>query len=83
MGHDGGEMIVNVKNRFGIGDEIELMTPSRNVVFTLNELYSDTGQAIDVAPGSGHVARLPIPDELLGSISDHDVQFGMLMRTVA
>ncbi|HJN07556.1 MAG TPA: tRNA 5-hydroxyuridine modification protein YegQ [Pirellulaceae bacterium] len=80
---DGTELIVAVKNRFSVGDELELMTPTRNTSFSLAELHSRTGEAIDVAPGSGYVVRLRIPEELLESMSDHDVEFGLLMRSIA
>ncbi len=82
MGLEGGEMIVDVKNRFRVGDEMELMTPTGNVTFTIDALFSEKGQAIDVAPGSGYVVRLAIPEQRRELLSDHDVQFGLLMRSV-
>jgi putative protease len=79
---DGDDLVVDVKNRFGVGDELELMTPTRNVTFTLAELRSRSNMPIDVAPGSGHVVKLPIPAELAELLSERDVEFGLLMRSV-
>jgi len=66
---------VRVKNRFGLGDHLELMTPKGNFHFDLHQLQDIKGQGIDVAPGDGHVVYVPIPDAV-------DLQFGLLMRDV-
>lgn len=78
-----GAIVVDVKNRFGTGDELELMTPAGNATFTLADLRDRNKTAIDVAPGSGHVVRVIIPDQITRSITEHDVDFGLLMRRVA
>lgn len=57
---DLGMITVEAKNRFAIGDNIELMTPSGNQIFTLNYMESEKGEPRDVAPGSGHVVRIPV-----------------------
>jgi putative protease len=66
---------VRVKNRFGLGDHMELMTPKGNFHFDLHQLQNIKGQGIDVAPGDGHVVYVPIPDAV-------DLRFGLLMRDV-
>lgn len=66
---------VRVKNRFGLGDHMELMTPKGNFHFDLHQLQNVNGQGIDVAPGDGHVVYVPIPDAV-------DLRFGLLMRDV-
>ncbi|WP_185057912.1 U32 family peptidase C-terminal domain-containing protein, partial [Pseudomonas fluorescens] len=66
---------VKVKNRFGLGDHMELMTPKGNFHFDLHQLQSAKGEAIEVAPGDGHTVYLPIPDAV-------DLKFGLLMRDV-
>lgn len=67
---------VDVKNKFSVGDSLELMTPSGNIVFTLDALTSRKGESIEVAPGNGHVVYLPIPEDV-------DVNFGLLIRNLA
>jgi len=70
-------LIINVKNRFARGDVMELVTPAGNLTFPLSVIESEVGQPIDVAPGSGHVVRIPVPEETRpGSIDE----FALLVR---
>ncbi|WP_338746697.1 tRNA 5-hydroxyuridine modification protein YegQ [Pseudomonas putida] len=64
---------VKVKNRFAVGDHLELMTPRGNYHFDLHRLCNRQQQAIDVAPGDGHVVYLPIPEQVT-------LDYGLLMR---
>jgi putative protease len=64
---------VRVKNRFAVGDGLELMTPQGNLRFTLEQLQNAQGQAQSVAPGDGHVLYLPLPAEV-------GLDYGLLMR---
>ncbi|MFI8609644.1 tRNA 5-hydroxyuridine modification protein YegQ [Pseudomonas sp. NPDC077649] len=64
---------VRVKNRFALGDWLELMTPQGNRRFSLAQLENRQGQAVDVAPGDGHVLYLPLPENL-------PLEYGLLLR---
>ncbi|MFQ6574310.1 tRNA 5-hydroxyuridine modification protein YegQ [Pseudomonas sp. UM16] len=64
---------VKVKNRFALGDHLELMTPRGNYNFDLHQLRDRQGTAIEVAPGDGHTVYLPIPEQV-------DLGFGLLLR---
>ncbi|MFF7064239.1 tRNA 5-hydroxyuridine modification protein YegQ [Pseudomonas sp. NPDC008258] len=64
---------VRVKNRFALGDHLELMTPRGNYHFDLHRLCNRQQQAIDVAPGDGHVVYLPIPEQVA-------LDYALLMR---
>lgn len=66
---------VLVKNRFALGDHLELMTPAGNFHFDLAELRDSHGKPLQVAPGDGHVVYLPVPEQA-------DLAFGLLMRDV-
>jgi len=66
---------VKVKNRFGLGDHLELMTPEGNLHFDLDELRNERGERITGAPGDGHTVYLPVPEGVA-------LQFGLLMRDV-
>ncbi|MDP9942620.1 prephenate-dependent tRNA uridine(34) hydroxylase TrhP [Ectopseudomonas alcaliphila] len=69
-----GELVeVRVKNRFAVGDGLELMTPQGNLRFTLEQLQNAQGQEQSVAPGDGHVLYLPLP-------VDVQLEYGLLMR---
>jgi len=50
---------IDVKNRFEVGDKLELIMPSGNKQITLDELKNQRGEAIDIAPGSGHRVYVP------------------------
>jgi putative protease len=68
---------IDVKNRFEIGDLMELVTPSGNLSFRLTDIMSHDGKAIDAVPGSGRVVKIPIPaDADSHSIDD----FALLVR---
>ena len=58
----GDWLSIEVKNRFALGDQMELMTPSGNHSFVLQSLLDRHGQPTDVAPGTGHVVRIPKPN---------------------
>src|SRR5690606_13086912 len=59
---DLGEWLsIEVKNRFSVGDQLELMTPSGNQSFALNSMMDRRGEPTEVAPGNGHIVRIPKP----------------------
>ena len=51
-------LTVDVKNRFDVGDKLELMTPAGNVTFELKSLDDKNGNAVQSAPGSGHMRKI-------------------------
>ncbi|GAA3713984.1 tRNA 5-hydroxyuridine modification protein YegQ [Oceanisphaera sediminis] len=70
---DGNWVEVEVKNKFSVGDQLELMTPAGNITFTLEQLKNRKGEQVEVAPGSGHVVWLPLAASV-------NVDFGILLR---
>lgn len=58
-------LTINVKNRFENGDVMSLITPKGNHHFVLRGMESRTAVAIDTAPGSGHVVRIPRPEHFV------------------
>lgn len=72
-----GWWTVEVKNRFSVGDRLELMTPQGNTLFTLQQMRSAKGHnPVEVAPGSGHWVQIalphPINTDLAMLIRHHD-----------
>jgi putative protease len=51
---------IEVKNRFALGDELELITPSGNRTFRLEDMRDMQGRRTEVAPGSGHRVQIPL-----------------------
>ncbi len=64
---------VAVKNKFLLGDSVEIMTPQGNLNCTLESMQNDKGAAVDVAPGDGHKVWIPVPESV-------DLAFALLMR---
>jgi putative protease len=73
MSYADGMLEVDVRNRFLKGDTLELMTPQGNHKFKLEEMLDKKGKPADVAPGSGHVMKIPM--NLAG-----DMEYALLMR---
>jgi putative protease len=58
---------VRVKNRFALGDWLEIIAPTGNVDVLLERMESGEAQAMEVAPGSGHTVWLPLPQSAVGA----------------
>ena len=71
----GNYIKIDVKNRFVIGDSLELMTTSGNITFTLTEIKDKKGNLIEDAKGSGHIVDIPVP-------ADVDMSFALLIRNL-
>ena len=71
---------IAVKNKFLLGDQLQLMTPKGNIRFTLNTLLDKNSQPIEDAKGSGHEVYIKI-DEDIQHLSDSDnLHYGILLR---
>ncbi len=51
---------ITVKNRFSVGDRIEVIHPSGNQIVSLEQMTTLEGEPVKVAPGSGHRVRIPL-----------------------
>lgn len=67
---------VRVKNRFAVGDRLELMTPRGNWRFQLQALENAQGGRVEVAPGDGHILYFPVPEMV-------ELTHALLMRELA
>jgi putative protease len=72
---NGDYLKVDVKNRFVVGDVLELMTTSGNIIFKLTEILDKKGNPILEAKGSGHVVEIPVP-------ADVDMRYALLIRNL-
>ena len=52
-----------VKNKFAVGDELELITPNGNTRFRLQTMQKLTGEPVQEALGGGWQVRAPLPDK--------------------
>lgn len=70
-------LTVDVRNRFETADHLQLMTTQGNVSFELTTIADQEGRTTGVAPGSGHIVKIPLPDGL----DPHSIdQFSLLIR---
>lgn len=63
-----GLYLVEVKNRFSLGDSLMLMTPAGNQTFTLSKLCDQQGRDAAIAPGAGYRMLLALPGD---SVADY------------
>ncbi|WP_416243686.1 tRNA 5-hydroxyuridine modification protein YegQ [Azospira sp. APE16] len=62
-----GLMQVEVKNRFAVGDRLEIIHPAGNRVLALERMENKAGEPVAVAPGNGHIMWLPLPPDCQGA----------------
>jgi putative protease len=70
-------LTIDVKNRFETGDYIQLMTPNGNATFQLPVIIDRNGNNSDAAPGSGHIVKIPMPDNINAEYVD---EYALLVR---
>ena len=66
---------IDVKNKFSVGDSVELMTPQGNINLTIDHLENRKGESVEAGLGSGHKVFLPVP-------ADVDVSKAILLRNL-
>ncbi|MEQ3511847.1 tRNA 5-hydroxyuridine modification protein YegQ [Pseudoalteromonas sp. BZB3] len=72
---DNGLVEIDVKNKFCTGHSLELMTPQGNISFNLEHMENKKGEKIDDAKGSGHIVKIPLPENI-------DLDHAILMRNL-
>ncbi|TMP81885.1 U32 family peptidase [Pseudoalteromonas phenolica] len=72
---DNGLVEIDVKNKFCTGHSLELMTPQGNISFNLEHMENKKGEKIDDAKGSGHIVKIPLPENI-------DLEHAILMRNL-
>ncbi|WP_199528768.1 tRNA 5-hydroxyuridine modification protein YegQ [Pseudoalteromonas sp. bablab_jr010] len=73
--NDNGLVEIDVKNKFCTGHSLELMTPKGNINFKLDFMENKKGEAISDAKGSGHIVKIPLPEDI-------DLGHAILMRNL-
>ena len=59
---------IDVKNRFAVGDRLELVQPAGNIELSLRRMENATGEALTVAPGNGHRVWIPLTKDCSGAM---------------
>lgn len=70
-------ILVDIKNKISLGDDMELLTASGNHHFTLTGMTDSNGTPVDCAPGSGHKVWVDVDKNI------NEVNLGLLCRTLS
>lgn len=57
-----GLATIDVKNKFSVGDKLELILPEGNRNIVVERMEGLYGQAMEVASGGGYEVKIPLPD---------------------
>lgn len=58
---DKGWAEIEVKNKFALGDTLQIIHPAGNHEIKVDQLFNKKGEAVSVAAGSGITVHLPLP----------------------
>ena len=70
-------ILVDIKNKISVGDEMELLTSNGNHQFVLKAMEDRRGNSVDCAPGSGHQVWVDVDDSI------NEVNLGLLCKTLS
>ncbi|RFO98319.1 U32 family peptidase [Rhodoferax lacus] len=62
-----GLVQVNARNKFAVGDRLEIIHPSGNFDVQVTRLENADGEAVQVASGSGHTVWMDLPASCVGA----------------
>ncbi len=65
---------IDVKNKFRVGDSLELITTEGNMEIMLNEMFDKNDRPMDEAPGGGYKVKVKLPP--------HNPKLAMLARNL-
>ncbi len=71
---DSNRILVDIKNKITLGDEMELLTANGNYRFALNNIMDHSGNNIECAPGSGYQVWVDVEQNI------DKVDLGLLCR---
>ncbi len=66
---------VAVKNKFLVGDSVEMMTPKGNIMFKIDRLLNRKNESVEAGLGDGHFVFLDVPQDI-------DLEYALLMRNL-
>ncbi len=69
---DTGLADISVKNKFAVGDRLELILPSGNQDITVDNMLDKYGNVMQEAAGGGYEVKIPLPNA--------ECQYGLLAR---
>ncbi|WFF38278.1 tRNA 5-hydroxyuridine modification protein YegQ [Moraxella nasibovis] len=73
------KLILQIKNKLSVGDEVEIMTPQGNLVYRLEQMWDKKGEPIESALGSGWVCQINNPFK---EMDKELLKFALVMKKV-
>ena len=71
---DRNRILVDIKNKISLGDEMELLTANGNYHFVLTNMTDQKGNSVECAPGSGYQVWIDVEQNI------DEVDLGLLCR---
>lgn len=65
-----GLVDIEVKNRFVVGDRLQIIQPEGNCDIRVETLLNKYGEAVTEAPGSGITLRMPVNTATIGKLQN-------------
>jgi putative protease len=62
-----GLVQVNARNKFSVGDKLEIIHPTGNFDVQITRMENAEGEEVPAALGSGHTVWLDLPESCLGA----------------
>ena len=53
--------MIDVKNKFSVGDRLELIVPEGNMDIVVEQMQDKYGNTMHEASGGGYEVRIPVP----------------------
>ncbi|TCS42098.1 tRNA 5-hydroxyuridine modification protein YegQ [Reinekea marinisedimentorum] len=79
IGRDGEALHLRSKNKFAVGDSVELMTPAGNATFNVEHIRNLKKQEdMQEVPGGDFEVKISVPEDLAASAE----QYGLLMKNL-
>ncbi len=76
---NGEEIYLRAKNKFAVGDSVELMTPNGNHTFTLEHVQNaKNNKDMTEVPGAGYDVKIRLPE----SMAKDAQTFGLIMKNL-
>ncbi|MFQ3229812.1 tRNA 5-hydroxyuridine modification protein YegQ [Reinekea sp.] len=79
-GRDGDQLVMMSKNKFAVGDSLELMTPAGNRTLVLDNIVNcKNGNDMAEVPGGGFEVKVTVPE----AAAVHAERYGLVMKNLA
>ncbi len=75
--YEEGKALIEAKNKFSVGDSIEVILPSGCFTTTVESMINEYHEPLEVAKGSGYTVWIPLD---LSKVSSEELVYGFIAR---